>query len=291
MLALIEAGSGTVAKRAGIIKGVTSALSSEALAPFRANPRHAAILLDIDGTLAPIVDHASDAHVPESTRQLLIAVAETYGLVACISGRRASEARAMVSIGTITYLGSHGVELLRSGWTEARLDADVSDWVRRIEAFGRTADTADTRKLRVRLEDKGAIVAFHWRGARDEEAARAAVDAIAARAQEAGLRTHWGRKVLEVRPPIPIDKGAGVRRLLAESGEGIDAALYVGDDTTDLDAFRALDELQQEGRLRHVVRVGVASDEGPSQITADADLVVDGPDGVRELLAALSASD
>jgi trehalose 6-phosphate phosphatase len=255
----------------------------------RQDPKHTAIMLDIDGTLAPIVDHASDAHVPESTRQLLIAVARVYGLVACVSGRRASQARAMVSIGSINYIGSHGVELLRSGWTEAVLDPEVADWVRRIQDFGRESDTADARKRRVRMEDKGPIVAFHWRGAPDEHAAKAVVDAIAERAQAAGLRTHWGRKVLEVRPPIKIDKGAGIVRLLTEVGPDIQAALYVGDDTTDLDAFRALSALVEEGRLARAVRVGVRSDEGPSQITEEADVVVDGPTGVRELLTLLSS--
>jgi len=270
---------------------VTSALISEALAPLRADPSRAAILLDIDGTLAPIVDHTADAHVPESTRQLLIGVARMYGLVACVSGRRASEARAMVSIGSITYLGSHGVELLRSGWTEALLDSDVADWVRRIEEFGRAADTVDARRLRVRREDKGAIVAFHWRGAPDAEAARAAIDAIAERAQAAGLRTHWGRKVLEVRPPVKIDKGAGIERLLSQPGaEQIDGALYVGDDVTDLDAFRALRELVVDGRLARAVRVGVISEEGPATISDEADAMVHGTEGVRELLAALTAS-
>ncbi len=273
----------------GHTRTVTSALLSEALAPLRANPRRAAILLDIDGTLAPIVDHAADAHVPEFTRQLLIAVARSYGLVGCVSGRRASEARAMVSIGTISYLGSHGVELLRAGWTEAQLDAGVEDWVRRIREFGRENDTSDTRRRRVRLEDKGAIVAFHWRGAPDEEAARAAIDAIARRAQEADLRTHWGRKVLEVRPPIKIDKGAGITRLLSEAGSEIDSALYVGDDMTDLDAFSALTTLVEEGRLAREVSVGVQSEEGPSEITDKADVVVDGPEGVRDLLALLVA--
>jgi trehalose 6-phosphate phosphatase len=273
----------------GHTRTVPSALLSEALAPLRAHPDGAAILLDIDGTLAPIVDNASDAHVPQSTRQLLTAVANRYGLVACVSGRRASEARAMVGVGTISYLGSHGVELLRAGWTEAVLDPGVEDWVRRIREFGRDADTADTRKLRVRLEDKGSIVAFHWRGARDQEAARAAVDAIAERANEAGLRTHWGRKVLEVRPPVRMDKGAGIRNFLETSGQGIEAALYVGDDSTDLDAFRALGELVDEGRLVRGVRVGVASDEGPSEITEEADVVVDGTEGVSELLSLLTS--
>lgn len=242
-------------------------------------------MLDIDGTLAPIVEHASDARVPEATRQLLIAAARRYGVVACVSGRRASEARAMVSIGTITYLGSHGAELLRSGWTEAQLDPTVEDWARRIQEFGREADTADTRRRRVRLEDKGAIIAFHWRGAPDEEAARAAIDAIAERAQAAGLRTHWGRKVLEVRPPVRIDKGAGIAKLLEESD--VDAALYVGDDTTDLDAFKMLSSLVQEGKLEHALRVGVSSDEGPSAIGDEADITVAGTSGVQELLSML----
>ncbi len=88
------------------------ALSEDALAPLRADPKRAAILLDIDGTLAPIVEMASDARVPERTRQLLVEISRRYGVVACVTGRRASEARAMVAIGTISYLGSHGAELL-----------------------------------------------------------------------------------------------------------------------------------------------------------------------------------
>lgn len=244
-------------------------------------------MLDIDGTLAPIVEHASDALVPEPTRQLLIAVARVYGLVGCISGRRASEARAMVSIGTISYVGSHGVELLRAGWTEAVLDAGLAEWVAPIREFARGANTAQLRRARVRIEDKGPIVAFHWRGAPDEDAAMAEVEAIAKRAQEQGLHIHWGRKVLEVRPPVPIDKGAGVTRLLTEVGPEITAALYVGDDSTDLDAFEALERMRQEGRLTDVVRVGVRSDESPSGLEQRADLVVEGPEGVRELLALL----
>jgi trehalose 6-phosphate phosphatase len=264
---------------------VESALLSETLAPLRANPARAAILLDIDGTLAPIVQHASDASVPEATRQVLIKLARRYPIVACVSGRQASDARAMVAIGTITYLGSHGVELLRAGWTEAVLDQGIEEWVRKIHEFGREADTADLRRRRVRIEDKGPIVAFHWRGAPDEDAAKSVIDAVAQRAEDAGLRTHWGRKVLEVRPPVRIDKGAGIRSFLADVD--VETALYAGDDATDLDAFRALSELVQEGRLKRAVRVGVRSDEGPAEIASEADVVVDGTDGLRDLLATL----
>jgi trehalose 6-phosphate phosphatase len=264
---------------------VTSTLRSEALAPLREDPARAAILLDIDGTLAPIVEQPSDALVPEQTRQLLIEVARRYGAVACVSGRRASEARAMVSVGTISYLGSHGAELLRAGWTESRLDPALEDWRRRIHEFGRGADTSDLRRRRVRLEDKGPILAFHWRGATDQEEARAAIDAIAAKAEAAGLRTHWGRMVLEVRPPVRIDKGAGIASFLETTD--VESAMYVGDDTTDLGAFRMLSQLRGEGRLSHAVKVGVRSEEGPEEIVAEADLVVEGTHGVLELLELL----
>jgi trehalose 6-phosphate phosphatase len=269
------------------LASVTSALLSEALAPLRATPGRTAILLDIDGTLAPIVEHAADARVPESTRQLLIEVAKRYGVVACVSGRRASEARAMVSIGSISYLGSHGAELLRAGWTEAAVDPSLEEWTRRIREFGREADTPDLHRSRVRMEDKGAIVAFHWRGAPDEDAARAAVEALAARAQDAGLRTHWGRKVLEIRPPVKFDKGAGITAFL--DGLDVDAVLYAGDDVTDLDAFRGLSALVRDGRISRAIRVGVSSEESPREISDEADFVVDGTDGVSELLAALVA--
>jgi len=165
---------------------VTSALRSEALAPLVGDPTRSAVLLDIDGTLAPIVEHASDASVPELTRRRLISISHRYGLVACVSGRRASEARAMVSIGTISYLGSHGAELLRAGSTEAVLDPALEEWAQRIHEFGREVDTPELRRLRVRLEDKGPIFAFHWRGAPDQEAARAAIDMIASRAEATG---------------------------------------------------------------------------------------------------------
>jgi trehalose 6-phosphate phosphatase len=191
----------------------------------------------------------------------------------------------MVAIGTISYLGAHGAELLRAGSTEAVLDPRLEEWVRRIQEFGRAADTAELRRARVRIEDKGVIVAFHWRGAPDEDAARVMIDRLASRAESSGLRTHWGRKVLEVRPPVQIDKGAGITSFLEDVV--LDGALYVGDDTTDLDAFRGLQQLAAEGKIRHPILIAVRSDEGPSALAEEADMVVDGTAGVQSLLAAL----
>jgi trehalose 6-phosphate phosphatase len=258
---------------------------AEALAPLRADPSRSAVLLDIDGTLAPIVRHAEDAHVPETTRTPLIAVARKYGVVACISGRTATDARRVVALGSIAYVGNHGGELLRPGASQAEVEPEFAHWTRRVQDFAGRVDTEELARLRVRFEDKGPIVAWHWRGAPDEEEARAAVDRIAASAEKAGFKTHWGRKVLEVRPPVQVDKGGAVQRLLREVD--VDAVLYAGDDVTDLDAFRAIAKLAESGRVKAAVRVGVRSDEGPPEIAREADVVVESGDGVRALLAAL----
>jgi trehalose 6-phosphate phosphatase len=84
---------------------------------------------------------------------------------------------------------------------------------------------------------------------------------------------------------VRIDKGAGIVSLLKDTD--LAAAVYVGDDVTDLDAFRGLTELQGLGRLGYALRVGVHSDESPSALAEEADALVEGPEGVRDLLRAL----
>jgi trehalose 6-phosphate phosphatase len=264
-----------------------TATLADLVKPLRDDPQRSAVLLDVDGVLAPIVQRADDAHMPESTRRPLIDVARRYGVVACVSGRRASDARRIVSLGSIAYLGSHGSEILQPGSTTPQLDRELQGWARRVQEFAHDAFDERLRRLRVRLEDKEAIAALHWRGAPDEDEALGAVEEVAAAAERAGFTTHWGRKVLEIRPPVRIDKGAGIVALLRDTD--LAAALYAGDDVTDIDAFRGLTELQERGRLGYALRVGVRSDEGPSALEDEADTMVEGTDGVRDLLKALLA--
>ena len=154
-----------------------------------------------------------------------------------------------------------------------------------MQAFAHEAFGEKLRRLRVRLEDKEAIAALHWRGTPDEDDSLAAIEDVAEAAEKAGFVTHWGRKVLEIRPPVRIDKGAGIVGLLHETD--LAAAVYVGDDVTDIDAFRGLAELQERGRLGYALRVAVRSDETPSELEEEADAMVDGTEGVRDLLRAL----
>ena len=231
------------------------------LAQLRSEPGRAAVLLDVDGTLAPIVARPELAVVPEETREQVQRLAGRYALVACISGRTGEEAARLVGVEGVVYVGVHGLELAPEAerWREALRPFAGENWPW--------------------LEDKGLTVAFHWREAPDEEEALRSLEAVAGRARAAGLEAHWGRKVLELRPPVDADKGTAVRALLAE--RGLERALYAGDDTTDLDAFRGLDGLEL------AVRVAVASPEGPPELRQAADLVVDSPAELLELLQML----
>ena len=269
-----ESGTGDTARRS-------------ALAVLRTDPARTAILTDVDGTLAPIVERPEQAAVSAKARELLEALGERYALVGCISGRRAAEARRLVGVEDIAYAGNHGFELLLPGEDEPRLDPAVAGREREAANFLVGLDRDSLEALGLRQEDKGPIQALHWRGAADERAAEAHAHEIAATAGRAGLEPRWGRKVLELRPVGGGGKDAAVGALLAE--EDIAVAAYAGDDRTDLDACRRLRELCDEGRLRAAICVGVLSAEAPPELAEEANLVVDGPDGWLELLEELVA--
>lgn len=257
------------------------------VAPLLDSPERAAILCDIDGTLAPIVERAADARVPDDTRDLMARLAARYRLVACLSGRPALAARRLVGVDELTYVGNHGYEILEPGAAQPHVVPEAASGREPVRDFAAGMDREELAQLGIRGEDKDTIWSYHWRGAADESAAQAKLELVAERAREQGLVTHWGRKVLEIRPDVEIDKGTSIRHLVG--GGGIDSALFAGDDVTDLDGFRELRDLVADGTLISAVCVGVRSDEGPEEIVSEADLVVDGPDGFRSVLEALSA--
>lgn len=269
-------------------RSVLDARLGDHLAPMREEPARSAVLLDVDGTLAPITTHASETAVPEATRAAVAAVVARFGLVACVTGRRTADARALVGVEGLHYVGGHGVEILRAGEETPEVRPEIAAWEPRVRAFAEAsiANGTGSAAAGLRLEDKGPIQALHWRGADDEAASEAVAEEIGVRAEAEGLVLHRGRMVLELRPPVPFDKGAAVRWLLGD--RPLRAALYAGDDRTDVDAFDGLRALRDEGVLGAAVCVAVA-DVGVSATVADAaDLTVDGTDGVRVLLEELA---
>jgi trehalose 6-phosphate phosphatase len=257
------------------------------LAPLDADPARTAILTDVDGTLAPIVARPELAAVPARTSELLRTLNRRFGLVGCISGRQAQEARRLVGVEEIAYAGNHGLELLMPGEAEPQLDPALAGAERVAADFLASLDAEALVTSGFRLEDKGPIQSLHWRGAADERAAEARAHEIAAAAGRADLEPRWGRKVLELRPLGGGGKDAAVAALL--SGEDIGTAVFAGDDRTDLDAFRRLRELELAGELHSVLCVGVISPEAPPALTEECDLAVDGPDGWANLLEELAA--
>jgi trehalose 6-phosphate phosphatase len=233
------------------------------LAPLAEAPERTAILLDVDGVLAPIVARPELSEVPEATKGELRRLAARYLLVAGVSGRAGDDARRLVGVEGIEVVGNHGLEL----------DPAAASFVGRLAAF-RAA-------VGLPAEDKTLSLTYHYREAADEAAALAELEEIAAWARKEGFVPRWGRKVLEIRPPLEADKGRAVRVLLERSGAT--RALYAGDDTTDLDAFAGLDAVGLEA----AVRVAVASAEGPEELRAAADLVVESPEAFVEVLRRL----
>jgi trehalose 6-phosphate phosphatase len=235
--------------------------TAKLIARLSEQPEAAGVLLDVDGTLAPIVDRPGDAAVPEATRAILRDLAARYAIVACISGRTEEDARRVVGVEELVFVGEHGMGL----------DPRADDWAEELELL---VDESGWEP-----ERKHYSAAFHFRTAPDEAAAVASLRTVERRAVELGLRPRWGRKVLEVLPPVAANKGTAVRALLA--GRALRRALYAGDDATDLEAFRGLDGLDV------AVRVAVVSEEGPSALGQAADVIVGGTPELVELLRRL----
>ena len=246
------------------------------LAALRADPTGALVAIDYDGTLAPIVSDPSRAVPAPGAVEALIALAGQVGRVAIVTGRPASvvvELAGLTAVPGLVVMGQYGVERWHDGVLDAASPAPGLD-----EA--REALPAMVARVGAVLEDKGHSLVVHTRNA-----PRGALERLAGPVTELGLRTglevHPGRQVLELRPPGFDKHGA----LVAVASPCPSAVLFAGDDIGDGTAYDAVDELRAEG----VPGVTVFSDstEGPAELRDRADLVVDGPAGVVEVLQQL----
>ena len=263
-----------------------TATLEELLSPLREDPSRSAVLLDVDGVLAPIVAHPDDAHMPETTRRPLIEVAKRYGVVACVSGRRASDARRIVSLGSIAYLGSHGSEVLQPGSIKPEMDRELQAWTRRVQDFAHDAFGDELRQLRVRLEDKEAIAALHWRGVPDEDDAEAAIREVADARREGRLHDPLGPQGARD-PPARADRQGRRDRLAAARHRPRRRDLRRRRRHRPRRLPRAR-RARRAGPARHA-RSGSACAPTRARRSSreEADWMVEGTDGVRELLRAL----
>jgi trehalose 6-phosphate phosphatase len=245
------------------------------LRDISSHPQQTGILLDFDGTLSDIAATPEDARPVEGAAATVDALAQWYRIVAVVSGRRAREVGDLLGA-NVRYLGLYGRED-ESGTlsedvlaTTERLLPDVEDVAAQVPG--------------ARVEHKGVQLAVHYRAASDPDAAeRVLRKLLGAVADAHGLTLLEGKRVLELTAPGAPTKGDVVSRLAVE--ERLRSILYAGDDAADLEAFAAVDRLGAEGVTG--VKVAVRSRETPEVLLRAADLVVEGPRGLIELLRSL----
>jgi trehalose 6-phosphate phosphatase len=253
----------------------------EQLESWNRDPGTATILTDIAGVLAPIVPTPDMSEIPEELRDLLRRLSGKYRVVAGISGRSAEDAFQLVGLEELVYYGNHGFEILRDG--EIEIVPEAKPYKEKIEELENKV-REELEPLGAFVEEKGITASIHYRNASYEVGERCK-EFVKREGERLGLRITVGRGVVEARPPIRADKGTATRKLVEEYEP--QKALFMGDDTTDLDAFRELEKLREEGVLKEILRIGVESDEGPPKIVSEADIVVEGVEGVGRVLRAL----
>ncbi|HEX5365717.1 MAG TPA: trehalose-phosphatase [Acidimicrobiales bacterium] len=244
------------------------------LAPFLDRPRDAGIVLDFDGTLAPIVDAPAAAHLAAGAAEALTAVDRRFALVAVLSGRPVDFLRTVVPEG-ITLCGLYGLEVLRAGSRHDHPGAGA--WREAVADVARSS--VDCGPSGMDVEEKGLSLTLHYR--RHPEAAGAVEAWARQQATRSGLEARGAKMSVELHPPLAIDKGTALEELAGD----LEAVCFVGDDRGDLAAFEALDRLA--GRGAHVLRVAVGGAEAPPELVQRADLVLDGPDAVVGFLRSL----
>jgi trehalose 6-phosphate phosphatase len=246
-----------------------------------AHPQSAALLLDFDGSLAPIVVDPATAAAPAETLAVLEVLAERLLVVGIVSGRPLEFLARAVPLDRIELVGQYGLERRVDG--ETVVDAAALAF---RDAISAAADEAERRWPDLLIERKGEIaLTVHWRAVGEAgESFAADIESLGA---ELGLEVYPTRRARELRPPLAVDKGSAVRVLLGDAPSA-NRAVFAGDDRGDLPAFDALDALEEQGRLARAVRIAVRSAEVPSALVERADLVLDGPAGLLDWLRALA---
>ncbi|HEY4139560.1 MAG TPA: trehalose-phosphatase [Casimicrobiaceae bacterium] len=250
------------------------------------------LLLDIDGTLAPIAPRPQDAAVPPETLAIVRDFAATPGVyVVVVSGRAVDDARRIVPADRAWVIGNHGVELGEPG-RPAAPRADIAPYAQAIALAAERVLAAFSNCDGVIIENKRWTISVHYRLASRAIVPRV-IEQTAAVARELDLLLTDGKEVLEIRPPIQVNKGTAsielVERFHAFEKSG--SVLCAGDDRTDEDMFRSVRSRDPRAVTVRVAphRETIAAIDAPDALDTFAEFRVDDPDAVRELLAAVFA--
>ena len=248
-----------------------------------ADPARSVIGTDFDGTLAPIVADPRAARALPGAVPALRRLAGAVGTLAVITGRPAADAVAyggLDAVPGLIVLGHYGWQRWQDGELTGPPSPPAVQAARQaLPGLLSQAGAPDGTWV----EDKGHALAVHTRRTADPDAAlRLLREPLDNLAERIGLAAEPGRMVIELRP-AGVDKGSALTALVRD--RGATAVLFCGDDLGDLPAFAAVRTLRTNGIPG--CAVASASPESP-EVAAAADLVVDGPEGIVALLAALA---
>lgn len=246
------------------------------------------LISDMDGTLSPIVPVPSDAKPSEKNRVLLQELNQRLSFVAVVSGRAVDDVRQRVDLPELSYVGNHGLER----WQDNAVVLAPLAKPYRPNLEKAIHQIKEMMPDGMWVEDKQATLSVHYRDtdnpAQTAEHYHSHFEEIAI---ENDLKLFQGRMIFELRPPLDIDKGTVFKQLITENS--LDAAIYIGDDTTDADALKMAQHLREKN-ICYSISVGVASDETPDSVLSSSDMMVDGVSGVEDflewLLKSVSAS-
>jgi trehalose 6-phosphate phosphatase len=244
--------------------------------------RPSALISDVDGTLSPIVASPEEAVVLPACRRALKDLASHLDLVAVVSGRTAADARRMVGLDELLYIGNHGLER----WDNAHgYRNDAAAFEGEMKGLRAKLDERTRQIPGVRTEDKGTILSLHYRGApRPDETRRRILALLDETLPPRGFVVAEGKMVVEVRPSLALDKGTVIEGLVEE--HGLRGVVFLGDDLTDVDAMSALRQLREAGAA--TLGVGVAGDEVSSRLIGESDMLLPDPNAVGVFLERLA---
>jgi trehalose 6-phosphate phosphatase len=231
------------------------------------------LVTDFDGTVSPIVRDPYGAQVTARSRELLRALGAALPLVAVVSGRSAADIQQRVGLPGLVYVGNHGLER----WVDGQVEVHPQAAGYRPALEAAIHELEPIKPPGMIIEDKGVTLSVHYRQADDPDAIGAAY-----RPRVRDLAARLGLTFFEGRPPVAVDKGIAFRRLVTEHDLG--SALYIGDDLTDVDAFRAAHDLRRSGAC-YALAAGVESGGAPDAVRETADVLVSGVPGVEALLS------
>jgi trehalose 6-phosphate phosphatase len=218
------------------------------------------LITDIDGTISPMVDRAADARVLPEARSALAILQRVLDVVAVVTGRSVRDARRMVALEGVVYIGNHGLETLAEDGS-VMTSPELEPWVAHLaELMAALEQELQPESSGIMLENKGVSASIHFRRARDQrEAERQIMQALDVLAAPGGWRIEPGRMVVNLLPPLPIDKGSAVVDLIRE--RGLRHVVYAGDDVTDTNAFRAMLALEAAGEVDDALCLSVVGRE------------------------------